>query len=55
MFSLLTKQKLKRICFKGKEEGAKESFNILQLLPHLVFSASLALTVIVCAREISWF
>lgn len=44
MFSLLTKQKLKRICFKSKEEGAKESINILQLLPHLVFSASVSLS-----------
>lgn len=32
---MLTKQKLKRICSKGEEEGVKESIDILTLLPYL--------------------
>lgn len=30
MFSLLTKQKLKRVFSKGEQEGAKDSINVLQ-------------------------
>ncbi len=65
MFSLLTKQSLKRICSKGEEEGVRESINILELLPYLQglllcvwlcvsLCVCVCVCVYVCKREISW-
>lgn len=54
MFSPLTKQKLKRICSEGEEEGVKEGIDILELLPYLqglLLCLRWRARLCVCARE----